>query len=779
METISHVENIALSKSVYKLKYEPFEKIGIIQVNNFPLLGKLAALRFLEWVQKNPDGVISLPTGKTPEYFIKEVNRFLKNWEDNDIRKELEASGLDISLKPDLKNLHFIQIDEFYPIDPEQHNSFFYYVNKYYIDEFGLDPKKAILIDCSKIGLPPDKQLSDIWTDDNVDLSLRYRQPANSQEVIEKQVIESVDQWCTNYENRIRELGGIGFFLGGIGPDGHIGFNVSGSDLYSTTRLTPTNYETQAAAATDLGGIEVSKKRLVITIGLSTITFNPNCVAIIIAAGEAKAKIVANAIQQDEHIRYPSTVLHKLPNARFYLTNGAAKYLNQRNYVFFSNTIKIDDERIEKIVIDLSLELRKSIESLTVKDFENNSFASLLLGKRPENASELTKLVKKRLLQKLEAGIQVQKDKIFFHTEPHHDDIMLAYLPYVVRRIREHSNKHYFATLTSGFTAVTNKYMIDLLIKLEIFIYTDIFNQLYDEMYFDPKNIVGRNRDVWQYLDGVAAESESMQDEGRLRRLIRNLIFIYEITNKNILQSVVKNLIQYFKKQYPGKKDTEDVQQLKGMCREWEADCLWGYFGWNSEYVQHFRLGFYKGDVFTEDPTLERDVLPVLDTIKKIKPDVISVALDPESSGPDTHYKVLQVMAEALRIYEKESGRHDLEILGYRNVWYRFHPSEADMFVPVSLNMFALQNSSFSNSFTSQKYASFPSYEHDGPFSELAQRIQVEQYQMLKTCLGREFFNEHKNALIRATRGIVNLKSMDLKTFYQFSRELKKSTENL
>lgn len=74
------------------------------------------------------------------------------------------------------------------------------------------------------------------------------------------------------YEEKIRTLGGIGFFLGGIGPDGHIGFNVRGSDHYSTTRLTEVNYETQAASSSDLGGIEVSKNRLVITIGLNTIT---------------------------------------------------------------------------------------------------------------------------------------------------------------------------------------------------------------------------------------------------------------------------------------------------------------------------------------------------------------------------------------------------------------------------------------------------------------------------------------------------------------------------
>ena len=72
---------------------------------------------------------------------------------------------------------------------------------------------------------------------------------------------------------KVRDLGGIGFFLG-IGPDGHIAFNVRGSDHNSTTRLMATNFETQAAAATDLA-IEVSGI-VYCTIGLGTITYNKN-----------------------------------------------------------------------------------------------------------------------------------------------------------------------------------------------------------------------------------------------------------------------------------------------------------------------------------------------------------------------------------------------------------------------------------------------------------------------------------------------------------------------
>jgi glucosamine-6-phosphate deaminase len=386
---------------------------------------------------------------------------------------------------------------------------------------------------------------------------------------------------------------------------------------------------------------------------------------------------------------------------------------------------------------------------------------------------------------------------------------MLGYLPYIVRLVREQSNEHYFNYLTSGFTAVTNEYMYKLLKRLRWFLERKDFLDLADSNYYDPGNIIARNRDVWVYLDGEAANSEILKEEGESRRLMRNLIEIFEEDNIDNLHNRTDELLNYFKTQYPGKKDLAYIQQLKGMTREWEADLLWGYFGFNCSSVIHSRLGFYKGDIFTEDPTVERDVVPVLDNLKKINPDIITVALDPESSGPDTHYKVLQAVSEALKIHRKKSGREDIEIWGYRNVWFRYHLADANAYIPVTLNTFAiLQNSfmnsfgsryhladanayipvtlntfailqnSFMNSFGSQAEASFPSYEHDGPFSELAQKIQVEQYQMLKTLLGRAFFYESEDSRTRSTRGVVLLKKMTMDEFFERSGEIKKTTES-
>src|SRR4030042_3795092 len=141
--TPSSTEQIAIERSGLELRY-PSERIGVIVVSNFPSLGKLTALRFIEWVQDHPGGNISLPTGKTPEHFIRYVMHYLKTWGKSETRKDLEENGIAPGRKPEMRGLHFIQIDEFYPILPQQHNSFYYYVEKYYINGFGLDPDLAL-----------------------------------------------------------------------------------------------------------------------------------------------------------------------------------------------------------------------------------------------------------------------------------------------------------------------------------------------------------------------------------------------------------------------------------------------------------------------------------------------------------------------------------------------------------------------------------------------------------------------------------------------------------
>ena len=206
---------------------------------------------------------------------------------------------------------------------------------------------------------------------------------------------------------------------------------------------------------------------------------------------------------------------------------------------------------------------------------------------------------------------------------------------------------------------------------------------------------------------------------------------------------------------------------------------VWAHFGYKVENVHHLRLGFYTGDIFTEQPDRERDVLPILEQLRALKPTVISLAFDPEGSGPDTHYKVLQAIAEAVRMWSKEEDLSGLRIWGYRNVWFRFDIAEANVVVPVSLNAMAVMDNSFTNCYLSQVDASFPSYMHDGKFSELAQKIWVDQLEEVQLILGKDYFYQNESPRIRATHGLLFYKEMDVDTFLSQARQLEKSMEGV
>ena len=775
-DSSSNVEEYAVKQAKHKLIYPPTEKIGVIEVDNYPDLGKLTAFRFIEWVLKNPDGLIALPTGKTPEYFIKWTKKIISGWKTGVIQELLERYGIHEPSPPSFKGVRFVQIDEFYPMDSRQHNSFHYYVNEFYIKGFGFSQKNALFIDATSLGLPKCKTMAEIFPDNAVDLTLRVRKVNTNLERIQREIINRVDEFCMEYETKIRDLGGIGYFLGGIGPDGHIAFNVRGSSIHSVTRLTATNYETQAAAANDLGGIEISRNRLVITIGLATITYNPTATVIIIAAGEAKSRIIAHAIQEKKNPQYPASVLQDLPGARFYLTKGAAYHLVERHLTDFQAKKKFTDEETDRVVISTALAGGKALKDLTEDDFSKENFARTLRKKLRMSHSDIVVATRKRIIDKIENGLKHISKTTFLHTEPHHDDIMLSYLASIYHLVRDPSNVHYFANLTSGFTSVTNDYVLSILGRLEKNLETEYFKSRLAESYFDPASIVGKMADVYRYLDGVAAGSAEMKEIAESCRLLRNMFEVYRTNDLLSIRLRMRGLNEYFRSQYPGAKDTPDVQMLKGTIREWEVELLWAYFGIEASSIFPLRLGFYTGDIFSDEPEINRDVMPIYKLIQKVRPDIVSVAFDPEGSGPDTHYKALQAVAGALRMYEEKSGNRNIRVWGYRNVWYRFDPAEANLYVPVSLNSLSLLHTAFMNCFGSQRAASFPSYDHDGPFSELAQRIQVEQYGMIKTCLGNDYFLKNNHPRLRAARGMIFLMEMDLEEFYSKVRELKRLT---
>ncbi len=382
------------------------------------------------------------------------------------------------------------------------------------------------------------------------------------------------------------------------------------------------------------------------------------------------------------------------------------------------------------------------------------------------------------MITKIAGGLSHVSDTVFLHTEPHHDDIMLAYLAHIYHLVRDATNVHYFANLTSGFTSVTNAYMLSQVMKLEKYSGDLELRRRHAEGFFDPSDVKHRMADVYLYLDGVAAGDPLMQERAEAYRLLRNLVEVYRTSRMTDLSAKIGTLHDYFTSTYPGAKDPPDIQILKGTVREWEVELLWAYFGIEASAIRPLRLGFYTGDIFSPEPETGRDAAPIYEYIREIRPRVVTVAFDPEGSGPDTHYKALRAVAAALKLYAENDGGKDVRVWGYRNVWYRFRPAEANLYVPVSLNSLSLLHTAFMTCFGSQRSASFPSYEHDGPFSELARRIQVEQYAAAKTCLGDDYFLKHDHPRLRAARGMIFLREMDLPEFFRKVRELRKITES-
>ena len=750
------------------------EKIKVIAVDNYIYLGQITALRFLEWVSLNPGGVVALPTGKTPEFFIKWMQYYLENWEAEIENGLLHQIGFNKTLKPDFKSLRFVMIDEFFPLDPLHERSFNYFVKRFYIDGFGFDPEKALLIDTYNIPasdqayLGGHKNLAEIFPEGIIDLSLRTKHTATEKEALQKKTIKYFDQLCENYEEKIRSWGGIGFFLGGIGPDGHIAFDVKGSSHHSHTRLTNINYETQAAAAVDLGGIESVRKKAVITIGLNTITFNPDVVAIIIAAGESKSQIIAAAIESDPSLEYPASALQKLDNARFYLTNGAAIQLQKRQHVRILDSKKRDNNTIDRLIIDGALEMGVKLLDLCSTNFTTTNrylqLAQLITG---ESLADLAQATHKRVIDKIKKGLNPPIQSRILHTAPHHDDIELAYFPLLHHLVRSEHNDNHFVYCTSGFTSVTNEFVKGNLLALRGLIQRGDINK-----YIDLENILNQEglwEDITGSLNAIAGKNKEEQAVFISCRLARHLVRWLNVNNLNDLIPVLNETIHYLTTVDPGKKETEIVRQIKGWIREFEAELVWAHFGIGLDHVSHLGLQFYTGDIFVEYPDPDRDVKPVLDLLEKVRPNIVSLALDPEGSGPDTHFKTLIAIANALEKYVEMHKDQDIKVWGYRNIWSKFHIADVSVVVPVSLNSFAVLDSMFNNCFVSQKSASFPSYEYEGPFSDLAQRIWVDQHKDLITLFGREFFYDSPLPLLKRSYGAIYIKEM---TYNEFRAEI-------
>ena len=126
---------------------------------------------------------------------------------------------------------------------------------------------------------------------------------------------------CAQYEQDIKDAGGIDLQILGIGRTGHIGFNEPGSPKDSLTRAIELNPITREDAAPSFGGID-KVPTTAITMGCGTILAAKRIV--LMAWGTGKASIVNEAVTGPVNDIVSASYLQDHPNASFYIDKQAA-----------------------------------------------------------------------------------------------------------------------------------------------------------------------------------------------------------------------------------------------------------------------------------------------------------------------------------------------------------------------------------------------------------------------------------------------------------------------
>lgn len=124
---------------------------------------------------------------------------------------------------------------------------------------------------------------------------------------------KDLEKECADYENKIKKLGGIHLFLGGIGPDGHLAFNEPCSSLHSRTRIKTLTYDTIVANSRFFDNDLDKVPKLALTVGVQTVTDAKQVV--IIANSYKKAHALQKIVEEGVNHMWTASVLQLHPKA--------------------------------------------------------------------------------------------------------------------------------------------------------------------------------------------------------------------------------------------------------------------------------------------------------------------------------------------------------------------------------------------------------------------------------------------------------------------------------
>ena len=314
-------------KSTGTLEKTRFEKIHSVIFKDSKEASKIVAKEISDLIirkqKQNKNCVLGLATGSSPISVYQELVRLHRE------------EGLSF------KNVITFNLDEYYPMDKNDVNSYHHFMGIHLFNHIDID-KKNIHI--------PDG-------------------------IIKK---DKINEYCANYEKQIVDFGGIDFQLLGIGRTGHIGFNEPGSNYSSLTRLVHLDYMTRNDARKSFYGIE-NVPTTAITMGIRTIRKSKRIV--LMAWGNNKSAVVQKAIEGEIDSNIPSSFLQKHNNVTFVLDESASEHLTRVKSPWLTGSTDWSEELKAKAVAWLCEKTGKSILNLTESDYNENNLSELLLTK--------------------------------------------------------------------------------------------------------------------------------------------------------------------------------------------------------------------------------------------------------------------------------------------------------------------------------------------------------------------------------------------------------------
>ena len=144
-----------------------------------------------------------------------------------------------------------------------------------------------------------------------------------------------LERECIEYEEKIKNYGGINLFLAGMGTDGHLAFNEPGSSLSSVTRIKTLAPETIDSNARFFENNPEDVPRLALTVGIKTVLDAKEIIMLVF--GTNKAVALSKVIEGGINHMYTASALQNHPKVMVVCDEAATLELRVRTYKYFKS----------------------------------------------------------------------------------------------------------------------------------------------------------------------------------------------------------------------------------------------------------------------------------------------------------------------------------------------------------------------------------------------------------------------------------------------------------